>query len=282
VPERWVIFVPSPIIADLLMSPRWETRPVASFRSVRSSPTLIDASPIKAAATGTGYKPSRLLVALSATACVVIVPWRKQLRRALAANRRAACRRRWKQMRAGGSGSSRSGQSRRAPRTSDLRRPVRDGDCLQRVGSSSSRLLDAAVESRWRPVHRTQLANDRGGRTQTSRRLRRSAGPSKWTGRSTGKAPPTPLGRERQLATFGCSRSPAILSPSVVTHERSRSPTSDLLDEVGERPFPKWTGRPMDAFGSPAPVRDFRMQPFVRDFVPIGGCHRRTTAVAEL
>lgn len=64
------------------------------------------------------------------------------------------------------------------------------------------------------------------------------------------------LGREFQFATFGCGRSVAILSElSVDTRECPLSPDSDLLDEVGERPFPKWTGRsprkpPRSAFGS--------------------------------
>jgi len=46
--------------------------------------------------------------------------------------------------------------------------------------------------------------------------------------------------------------------------------------------------RPVDrkiatgSLGSAAPVRDFRMQPFTRDFVPVGGYHPRKTAVAEL
>jgi hypothetical protein len=66
----------------------------------------------------------------------------------------------------------------------------------------------------------------------------------KRTGRSTGKAPPTPLGRECQFAAFGCSHSPAILSRSLVaTRERPLSSKSHFLDEFGERPFPKWTGR---------------------------------------
>jgi len=46
------------------------------------------------------------------------------------------------------------------------------------------------------------------------------------------------MGRQRQFATFGCSRSPAILSRSAVaTCERLLSPNSDLLDEVGDVRF---------------------------------------------
>ena len=35
-------------------------------------------------------------------------------------------------------------------------------------------------------------------------------------------------------------------------------------------------------FGSAAPVRDFRMQSFSRDLVPVVGCSARMTAVAGL
>src|ERR1019366_2092999 len=53
------------------------------------------------------------------------------------------------------------------------------------------------------------------------------------------------MGRQRQFATFGRSRSPAILSRSVVaTCERLLSPNSDLLDEVGDVRFQSGRRRP--------------------------------------
>ena len=71
---------------------------------------------------------------------------------------------------------------------------------------------------------------------------------------------PTAVGRERQFATFGCSRSPRILSRSpLATRERPLSPNADLLGDVCERPFPMWTGRsakkcPRTALGREEPV----------------------------
>jgi hypothetical protein len=45
------------------------------------------------------------------------------------------------------------------------------------------------------------------------------------------------------LATFGCCRSPSILSrSSVAVRERLLWLKSDLLDQVGERPVARWTG----------------------------------------
>ena len=64
------------------------------------------------------------------------------------------------------------------------------------------------------------------------------------------------VGRHRQFATFGCSRSHAISTRSAVAiPERPLSSNSVFLDAAGERQVPRWTCRspkrpPKSAFGS--------------------------------
>jgi hypothetical protein len=64
------------------------------------------------------------------------------------------------------------------------------------------------------------------------------------------------LGRQREFATFGCSRSASILTGRRVSAEECPlALKSDLLEEFGEGPFSKWTGQsigkpPRAALGS--------------------------------
>jgi hypothetical protein len=52
------------------------------------------------------------------------------------------------------------------------------------------------------------------------------------------------VGRQRQFATIGCSRSADELVAVVGRHARTTAvANSDLLDDLGEGQVPKWTGR---------------------------------------
>jgi hypothetical protein len=56
-------------------------------------------------------------------------------------------------------------------------------------------------------------------------------------------------GRQREFAAFVCSRSAAVGTRSPVTLKCPPWWNDDLLDKVGERQVPRWTGRREDRHG---------------------------------
>ena len=76
-----------------------------------------------------------------------------------------------------------------------------------------------------------------------------------------------PPGSSRRTAAWGGSASSRLSDAAVHPRFCPVGGCHSRATAVAERPFPKWTGRPSrksatDAYGSGAPVRDFRMQPF--------------------